>query len=417
MKTKARVPMKDVCLGDVIEVKGRIGWRGYKKTDLRLEGPLVIGATQISKDHKLDLAKPVYLSKEKFLESPEIHIRKGNILLVKTGNTIGKVAIVNKDIGEACINPNAVIIRNFKCDNNYLYQYFTSTYFQEDLWNFVAVGAQPSVNQEKIKSIKLPLPPLPEQKKIAEILTSVDETIEFIRKVIDQTKIVKQGLLQELLTKGIGHTKFKKTEIGEVPDEWDIKSLAELVNKDFGISYGIVQTGDPVENGVRCIRVVDIVKRKIDYDELITTSSEVSQNYRKTILQKDDVMFALRGAIGHVRLVDERLVGCNLTRGIALIRANELVDPTYLFIAIQSPLVRNEILYRVNGSALQEIPLKELRRVELPLPCKNEQIKIASIVKSINVEIDSQENKLTQLQRLKKGLMQDLLTGKVRVKV
>ena len=99
-------------LGDICLVKGRIGWRGYTRNDLRDSGPLVLGAAQISAQNKLDLSKPIYISQEKYLESPEIMINKGDVLIVKVGNTIGKVAIVNKDIGEATLNPNCVVLKN-----------------------------------------------------------------------------------------------------------------------------------------------------------------------------------------------------------------------------------------------------------------------------------------------------------------
>lgn len=200
-----RIPVEweVVELGNLCDMKGRIGWQGYTINDLTddTEAPTVIGGTQISKENKLDFTKSVHLKKKKYLESPEIFVNTGDIVLVKTGNTIGKTALVESQIGEATINPNTILLKNFKnIINKYLFLIMISDYFQKSLWDFVFVGAQPSVNQANMKTIKLPIPKGNEQKLIIESFDSLSTQIEEQKKKLFKYQSIKFGLMQDLLT-------------------------------------------------------------------------------------------------------------------------------------------------------------------------------------------------------------------------
>ena len=163
------------------------------------------------------------------------------------------------------------------------------------------------------------------------------------------------------------------------------------------------------------MRVVDMVKRQVQLSEMITTTDEISQNYRRTILKEGDIIFALRGEIGHVRFVSSTLAGCNLTRGVALISPSPIVYSRYLLWALRSPAVRREIILQVNGSALKEIPLSGLRKVLLPVPPTTEQKRLAALLDSTQFSEKINMDKVEFLQSVKRGLMQNLLSGSVRV--
>jgi type I restriction enzyme, S subunit len=274
-----------------------------------------------------------------------------------------------------------------------------------------------TISQSDIAPLKVLLPPLPEQQKIAAILTSVDDVIESTQAQINKLKDLKTGMMQELLTKGIGHTEFKDSPVGRIPKAWQVKKLAELVKPNKPITYGIVQTGEHIENGIPCVRVVDLMKEDLTTENMIKTSLDISNQFKRTVLEYGDIMFALRGEIGHVRIASENLVGANLTRGVALISPAESILNEYLLWVIRSGGVRENILDRVNGSALQEIPLGNLREVDIPVPEKLEQEKIVNALNSIEDRLNVHLSKLSSQQNVKKALMQDLLTGKVRVKV
>lgn len=198
-----------------------------------------------------------------------------------------------------------------------------------------------------------------------------------------------------------------------VLDGWSECSLAESCKKP--ISYGIVQTGVHIPDGVPCVRVVDLSKRVLSTEKMITTSQEIHRSYRKTVLQEGELMMALRGEIGLVRIVDTTIEGANITRGIArLSPKDEIVNSDFLLWAMRSEQVRKNLLAKAGGSALQEISLTALRKLKLSLPPLPEQRKIAKILQTWDRAIATTEKLIDASKQQKKALMQQLLTGKKR---
>ena len=199
-----------------------------------------------------------------------------------------------------------------------------------------------------------------------------------------------------------------------VPKGWNEYELHELCIKP--ISYGIVQTGENIINGIPCIRVVDLTTEKMCPDEMIKTSHQINKAYQKTILEKNDIVMALRGEVGLVKIIESHLIGANITRGLARISARkEIVYPKYLLWQLRSPKFRTDLIRRVGGSALQEISLTELRKVKSLVPPLAEQQKIAQILSTWDKAIAVTEQLLANSQQQKKALMQQLLTGKKRL--
>jgi len=195
-----------------------------------------------------------------------------------------------------------------------------------------------------------------------------------------------------------------------VPNGWELIQLDEVCSKP--ISYGIVQTGEDIKNGIPCARVVDLTKNEFDICEMIKTTEEIHQSYKKTILEKGELMMALRGKIGLVRIVPEHLIGINITRGIArLAPKNNVVDSEYLLWIMRSNQVGNDLKRKAGGSALQEISLTALRKVKVDIPPLPEQRKIAEILGTWDKAISTTERLIDNSKQQKKALMQQLLSG------
>ena len=159
-----------------------------------------------------------------------------------------------------------------------------------------------------------------------------------------------------------------------LPEGWSEKALSEICDKQ--ISYGIVQTGPNLNDGIPCLRVVDLTKSKMSPAEMIKTSPEIHRSYGKTILSQGEIVLALRGEVGLARMVDEALSGANITRGLARLSAKKnTVIPEFLLWGLRSPKFRRDLIRRVGGSALQEISLSELRKVRVLVPPLPEQKK------------------------------------------
>ena len=287
--------------------------------------------------------------------------------------------------------------------------------FQHSFLNFdYQSKAHPSVIRELYE---VPIPPLPEQKKIAAILTSVDEVIETTQKQIDKLQDLKKANMNELLTKGIGHTEFKDSELGRIPKSWEVKTLSDVVNPKRPITYGIVQAGPHVEGGIPYIRVSDMNADNLHPKNMLRTSREIVAKFNRSTVTEGDIVYALRGNVGKVMRVPKVLSGANLTQGTALISQSNRIESDFLICAMQSELVQKQTNDMAKGSTFVEMTLGNLKNIKLVLPPVSEQKNIANILSSFSRRNSNLCQKLTQTQSLKKSLMQDLLTGKVRVKV
>lgn len=304
------------------------------------------------------------------------------------------------------------------CEPEFYKHVFESDVFFQELRGVVQVGARAhgllNVTPSEFMNVSVVCPPLPEQKKIAAILSSVDDAIAATQAVIDQTRKVKEGLLQDLLTRGIGHIRFKQTEIGVIPEGWEVKRLENVVTSP--ITYGIVQAGVHVNDGVPYIRVSDMTGFELSPQGMLRTAPELAAKFKRSEVRAGEVVCALRGVIGHVMRVPEALDGANLTQGTARIAPDcRILSQEYLLWAMRSPVVNSQALCEAKGSALKEISLNSLKKLLIPIPCKEEQLRI---VENLNAVLLCERfccEKKEQYKDVKRGLMQDLLSGDVRI--
>ncbi|MFC5452577.1 restriction endonuclease subunit S [Paenibacillus aestuarii] len=259
-----------------------------------------------------------------------------------------------------------------------------------------------------------------EQIKIAEILSTVDQAIEQTEALIAKQQRIKTGLMQDLLNRGIDnhgnlrseHTHdFKDSPLGKIPVEWEVRSLGELV--DEGITYGIVQAGPHIENGVPYIRTGDMAGDAINVDELLRTSQSIANSYKRATVYFGDIVFALRATVGKVLPVSKELEGANLTQGTAKISPKKTIDSTYLLWALQTAAVQYQISLHQKGTTFMEITLKDIRSLQVAVPVsQDEQKSISEKLEKHNCLRVQYLQQLENLRSIKIGLMQDLLTGK-----
>lgn len=272
------------------------------------------------------------------------------------------------------------------------------------------------VSKSSIRSLLVALPPLSEQRRISEILATVDEAIEKTAQVIEKTKEIKKGLMQHLLTRGIGHERFKKTEIGEITEEWEVGRLGDL---SLGQpEYGATSAG--VDKNIdlpRYVRITDIT----DDGQLLESTCqsiprEAAQPY---ILRKGDFLFARSGAtVGKTYLYREKDGECAFAGYMIRFRPNPTqLLPEFLFHYTHSPSYYNWVKGMLRAGAQPNINATEYSNMVLPQPPIGEQRRIVETLSSIDQKVVKETDHKRQLESLKKGLMQVLLTGKVRVPV
>jgi len=268
------------------------------------------------------------------------------------------------------------------------------------------------------------------QLRIAAILTSLDTAIEATEALIKKHQQIKAGLMHDLFVRGVqtsgelrplpevGPDHFCASSIGTIPRAWKVARLAELVRSD--ITYGIVQAGPHIEDarGVPYVRTGDMSGDFLDRNQMLCTTPEIACMYKRSEVAEGDIVMAIRASVGKVLPVPPELSGANLTQGTAKIAPHDSVDGSFLLWALRDLRFQSRVLYAIKGTTFAEITLADLRQLQIGVPVSlSEQREIAARLNAFQAVLDAESRQLEKLRMQKQGLMQDLLTGKVRVPV
>ena len=303
-----------------------------------------------------------------------------------------------------CSPAYVILRRRVKGSDEYFRHYLKTDGFIRDLTkNLEGLRDGKMISYAQFSELLLPIPSHDEQKRIADCLNSLDELIAVQARKVDALKSHKKGLMQQLFPReGETQPRLRFPEFQDA-GEWVPEALENLTSAK--ISYGIVQAGPHVSDGMPYIKSTDLNSR-LCLANLARTSDAIAQKYRRSEVLPGDIVFSLRGNIGVAQIVPETIQVANLTQGTARIRTKE--SPDFYFYALQSPSVRNRILAVGKGSTFQEISLQALRNIQLVHPDRAEQQRIASCLSSLDALITAETQKLAALKTHKKGLMQQL---------
>jgi type I restriction enzyme S subunit len=266
-----------------------------------------------------------------------------------------------------------------------------------------------------LENLLLPLPPLSEQEKIAEILSTVDELIQRTDEIIAKTERLKKGLMQELLTKGIGHKEFKETEIGRIPKDWEVVRLGDISSISSGNTAP--QEEKYFEEGkfpfvrVQHLNELEEGKYPIHFD--LVNERAVSE-LRLKKFKKGAIIFPKSGE--SIRLEKRAIlkVDSYVVNHLAVIEPlNKGVNNLFLFYC----LCRVKTSEYLTQTTMPSLNLAIIKGFLLPLPPLSEQEKIAEILSTVDEKIEIERKRREKLERIKKSLMDLLLTGKIRVRV
>ncbi|MHC5937128.1 restriction endonuclease subunit S [Nostoc sp.] len=356
---------------------------------------------------------------EQILTKTQYYTNAGDFLISRRQIIHGACSIVPPELDGAVVsNEYSTLITKPDLLVEYLAYFSHTTYFQQTCFqSSVGVDVEKMIFKlDDWLKYKIPLPPFSEQKKIAEILSSVDEAIASTQAVIDQTRKVKQGLLQQLLTRGIGNTRFKESVIGKIPADWYIKTAQDVC---FLISVGIVVKPSQyyVQSGIPCFRSANVQEGYIKDEHWVYISEESNKILSKSQLRAGDVLIVRSGYPGTSCVVTEKFDKANCI-DIIFARPNiDLILSEYLSCFINSPLGKKQVLQGQGGLAQQHFNVSALNSMKISVPPIKEQEKIIEILSRYQEQILQSEIELNTLQKIKRGLMQDLLTGRVRVGV
>jgi len=243
----------------------------------------------------------------------------------------------------------------------------------------------------------------------------VDEAIASTQAVIDQTRKVKQGLLQQLLTRGIGHTKFKESAIGQIPESWEVKAIGELFEVQLGKMLSPkARQGNQLKPylGNANVQWEHIVLDKI----LEMDFSEREQE--KFRLQPDDLLVCEGGECGRAAIWEGQIKEIYYQKALHRLRplSSEILSRYMLQYLVLKFQIENAFSGEKTITTIAHLPRIQLMKLPVLLPPKEEQVEIIRLIDGIAASLNTNIGELKSLQNLKQGLMQDLLTGRVRVK-
>lgn len=388
---------------------------GYAQSGVKF-----IRVENISKSGFIDESELRFISKETHETLKRSQLQSGD-LLVSIAGAIGRSAIVSDKNLPANTNQAVGIVRLIKEEiiADFARYSIESPVVAQQMSDSQAGNAQVNLNLEQLGGLRFYRPPLPEQQKIATILSSVDDVIEKTRAQIDKLKDLKTGMMQELLTKGIGHTEFKDSPVGQIPAEWSVVKLKDIADVKGGKR---MPKGRPFAGHVTpypYIRVTDFRDGTVRTDNLQYVLPEDQKTIKRYIVGKDDLYISIAGTLGLIGSIPDELDGAQLTENAAKIVFHDQskISPVFYKHILLSAVAQDQLsLEKGIGGGVPKLALFRIEAITLPLPTFEEQNAISKILDAIDVRIQLVVNKIKAVQLTKKALMQDLLTGKVRVK-
>ncbi len=355
--------------------------------------------------------------------------KRGDVLFGKLRPYLRKYAIAPFD-GICTTEILAIHPRDGQSDSQFLFHLMQGDGVFATVEALSYGTKMPRVSWADLSDLVLGIPPLPEQQKIAAILTAVDDKLDVIARQIEATQTLKRGLMQTLFSRGVGsqdgngrwvpHAEFKDSELGEIPVDWTVAPLGELIEKlmDFrgrtpkklGMDWGGGVIPALSANNVRM--------GYIDFDRECYLGSD--ELYAAWMVQgdtrKNDLVFTMEAPLGNVAVIpdDRKYI---LSQRVVLLRANQRVKHSYLFQYLRSDTFGKILEVNSTGTTAKGIQQKRLVQLPVVVPPPEEQSRIADMLGAIDSKLGALLSKQSHHQTLKRGLMQKLLTGEWRVSV
>ncbi|MDD4957351.1 MAG: restriction endonuclease subunit S [Candidatus Omnitrophica bacterium] len=390
---------------DILEnyayIKGRIGWRGLKASEYTKKGPSLVANKHLN-NGKVLWRECDHISKQRYDESPEIQLKKEDIIMSKDG-TIGQLAFIDNLPEQATINSTMMLIRSEKEDllPKYLFYFFQGPFFKRLLRQKVSGGQIPHIFQRDMNKLHIIMPPLKEQEEISKILTILDLVIEKTDMIVQELEHIKQGLVNKYFLKNeklkfvplinIFEVKSGSTPSTKNKKYWKDGKVNWLTPADLGQLEGDVYVGES--------------KRKV--------SDKAVKDANLNIMPANSIVMSTRAPVGYVALLQIESTFNQGCKGL-LPRKEEEVNPLFYSYYLSSK--RYALENRAGQSTFKELSKTMLEKFNVPQVDIDYQNKVADQIRLVEQKMNLEKDRRDKLKRIKQGLMNDLLTGKKRIK-
>jgi type I restriction enzyme S subunit len=351
--------------------------------------------------------------------------RKGDVLFGKLRPNLNKAAVA--PFSGVCSSDIIPIYAEKDAHQQYLPNLMHSKLVRDRVVSTMEGTNLPRTSWDDVKKILIPLPSLPEQRRIADILSTVDDQIKQTDEIIEETEILKEGLMQDLYRFGVENDSYSIHRVGpreiEIPTHWQLRAVDELKSTNTskkairgGPPGGRIKKSDRSEEGAKLYVQENVIhndfERRGDY-----LSAGKFEELKSAEVDPGDVLITRSGTIGKSEVfpndAQRGILGSSLIR----VKVNEdIIRPQYLsqFLA-DSHVAQSQIKSMSHGGTRTGVNNKIVKSIQVPIPPIEEQDRISEILKTVEERIQQEQKHRDDLKDLKRGLMQDLLTGKVRV--
>ena len=331
-------------------------------------------------------------------------VQKGDILFTGSSETpeeTGMSCVVTEDLdGDFYMNSFCFGLRLFSPEQynlNFLKHLLRSESIRKSIAKTASGVTRFNISKARFSKIQIPIPSLSEQERIVGILDTFTAAIENLKSQIAERRKQYEHYRDQLLDL-------------EGKEGVEMKTLGEVVSPNCSLSYGIVQPGDDVLDGIPVVRPVDLISTYIRIDGLKKTDRKISDSYKRTILNGNEILFCVRGTTGIMGLATSELKGCNVTRGIVPISFDDETTKMFVYYQLKSYRLQRIIDEKTNGTALRQINIKDLRLINLYFPSLSEQSRIVSILDTFEASIANLEAQLKEREKQYEYYRNQLLT-------
>ena len=321
-----------------------------------------------------------------YIEDSRKYFKKNTIVFPKNGAAIAtnKKRILAFD-SIVDLNTAGIYADDSILSCLYLYYFLQNIDFKE----ITRGGAVPTLDLKELRNRIINIPPISDQQRIVAELDCLNEMIAVKQEQLKEFDKLAQSIFYDMFGDPMENSHGWKSEI-----------LANIVSEDCSISYGIVQPGEDVEDGVPVVRPVDLTSTIVYRNGLKVVDKAISDSYRRTILKGNEILFCVRGTTGIMSFASEELKGCNVTRGITPLSFSEKVDKTYIYYLLMTPYLQSIIAEKTNGIALKQINMRDVRLLPILLPPLALQQQFADKISAIEAQKELVKQSIAETQAL-----------------
>ena len=384
--------MKEHTLVDCFSLRARIGWQGLRSDEFKTEGPYLVTGVDFH-NGRVDWDDCYHVTEERYAQDKGIQLHEHDLLITKDG-TIGKTAVVIDCPEKATLNSGVFVVRaiNNEVVPEFLHYILHSHWFDLFVRNVLTGSTIKHLNQEKFYKFTFEAPDVPTQKKIVEVLESIDDVIDRTREIAQKYTNIQLGLMQQLLhcENQVPLSKLGTIISGSTPTTSDEKYWN---GKNVWLTPADL-------SGMTMPFISDSERHLTDAGVKKATG---------TLLPAYSVIISNRAPVGYCAVVT---VPFSYNQGCKAVKCNDGVDPLYLYYFMST---QKSALERVSsGTTFLELPKKELERFLVSIPLDtDEQKDIAAKILSADEKVQSEIDYLQKMENVKQGLVSDLLSGKV----